>query len=107
VNRRAFVTGLGAVLAAPLTAEAQEAGKVHRIGLFHVGLDHVPPSLDGIRDGLKTLGYEEGKSVRLDFPNLADEGRARRGDEGGRRGQAARAEHDLGSRRDPDFRGRR
>jgi hypothetical protein len=26
VNRRAFVTGLGAVLAAPLGAEAQQAG---------------------------------------------------------------------------------
>jgi hypothetical protein len=28
VNRRAFATGLGALLAAPLGAEAQQAGKV-------------------------------------------------------------------------------
>jgi len=28
MNRRAFVTGLGAVLAAPLAAEAQQTGKV-------------------------------------------------------------------------------
>ena len=28
MDRRAFVTGLGAVLAAPLVAEAQQAGKV-------------------------------------------------------------------------------
>jgi hypothetical protein len=40
MNRRAFVTGLAAVLAAPLAAEAQPAGKVYRVGLFHVGLDH-------------------------------------------------------------------
>jgi len=30
MNRRAFVTGLGAVLAAPLAVEAQQGGKVWR-----------------------------------------------------------------------------
>jgi len=40
MDRRAFVTGLGAVLAAPLAVEAKQATKVRRIGLFHVGLDH-------------------------------------------------------------------
>jgi hypothetical protein len=34
------------IVAAPLVAEAQPEGKVWRIGLFHVGLDHVPPSLN-------------------------------------------------------------
>src|SRR5438309_11003398 len=77
MNRRAFVTGLGALLAAPLAAEAQQTGKVYRISAFHVGLDHVPPSLDGLRDGLKALGYEEGKNLRLDFRNLPDEAAAR------------------------------
>ena len=77
MNRRAFVTGLGAALAGPLAVEAQQAGRVYRIGLFHVGLDHVPPSLDGLRDGLKALGYEEGKNIRLDWRNLADEDAAR------------------------------
>jgi hypothetical protein len=37
VNRRAFVTGLGAVLAAPLGAEAQQPGKVYRIGFLRAG----------------------------------------------------------------------
>jgi hypothetical protein len=61
MDRRAFLVGMGAViLTAPLATEAQQAGKVYRIGLLHVGLDHVPPSLDGLRDGLKVLGYEEG-----------------------------------------------
>jgi putative ABC transport system substrate-binding protein len=77
MNRRAFVTGLGAVLGAPISAVAQQAGKVWRIGLFHVGLDHVPPSLDGLREGLKARGYEEGRNIRLDFRNLADEDAAR------------------------------
>ncbi len=61
------------LLAAPLAAEAQQAGRVYRIGLFHVGLDHVPPALNGLREGLKGLGYEEGKNLRWDFRNLPDE----------------------------------
>jgi putative tryptophan/tyrosine transport system substrate-binding protein len=75
-----------ALLAAPLGSQAQPPGKVYRIGLFHVGLDHVPPSLDSLREGLKTLGYDsgtvpvsmvssvmEGKNIRLDWRNLPDE----------------------------------
>lgn len=59
------------------SAQAQQAAKVWRVGLFHVGLDHVPPSLDGLRDGLKALGYEEGRNLKLDFRNVADEAAAR------------------------------
>jgi putative ABC transport system substrate-binding protein len=79
-----------AILLAQLAAAAQQAGKVYRIGLFHVGLDHVPPSLDGLREGLKALGYDvpassipkvstvfEGSNIRLDWRNLADERAAR------------------------------
>ncbi len=91
MDRRAFLATLsGSLLATPLAAEAQPAGKVWRIGLFHVGLDHVPPSLDGIRDGLTALGYDtgtspaprdsaviEGKNIRLDWRNLPSEAAAR------------------------------
>jgi putative ABC transport system substrate-binding protein len=59
--------------AAPLTAGAQQPGKVWRVGLFHVGLDHVPPSLQPLRDSLRALGYEEGKNIHLDWRNLPDE----------------------------------
>jgi putative tryptophan/tyrosine transport system substrate-binding protein len=77
IDRRTFLAGTGAVLlAAPLVAEAQRAGKVYRIGLFHVGLDHVPPALHGLRQGLKDLGYEEDKTLRWDFRNLPDENAA-------------------------------
>ena len=72
----AVVLGLG-ILVTPLAAETQPAGKVWRIGLFHVGLDHVPPSLDGLREGLTALGYEEGKNIHFDWRNLADEDAAR------------------------------
>jgi putative tryptophan/tyrosine transport system substrate-binding protein len=74
--------GLAAVVALSvlqtlLTAEAQSPGKIWRIGLSHVGLDHVPPSLDGLREGLTALGYEEGKNIYFDWHNLADENAAR------------------------------
>jgi len=65
------------LLAAPSLADAQAPTRVYRIAAFHVGLDHEPPSLDGLRDGLKALGYEEGKNLRLEFRNLADEAAAR------------------------------
>ncbi len=66
-----------AIPAAPLAVEAQSAGKVWRIGLMHVGLDHPPRSVETFRETLKALGYEEGKNLRLDFRNLADEDAAR------------------------------
>jgi len=78
IVRAALAAALAlSVLASSLAAEAQPPVKVYRISLFHVGLDHVPPSLDGLRDGLKALGYEEGKNLRLDFRNLPDEAAAR------------------------------
>jgi len=58
-------------------AKEQQAGKIWRIGLSHVGLDHVPPSLDGLRQGLSALGYEEGKNIHFDWRNLPDEDAAR------------------------------
>jgi putative tryptophan/tyrosine transport system substrate-binding protein len=67
--------GIG-LLWTPLVATAQQPVKVWRIGLFHVGLDHVPASLDGVRERLKELGYEEGKNLRLDWRNLPDEAAA-------------------------------
>ena len=77
MQRRTVLAGMAAAMAAALTAEAQQSGRVYRIYAFHVGLDHVPPSLDGLREGLKALGYEERKNLTLDFRNLADEAAAR------------------------------
>ena len=72
MDRRAFIVAGVAALAAPLAAEAQP-GKVYRVGAFHVGLDHVPPSLEPLRGGLKALGYEDGKNFHFDWRNLPDE----------------------------------
>src|SRR5262245_55620012 len=60
------------------SAQAQQPKKIWRIGLFHVGLDHVPGSLERLREGLKAFGYEEGKNIHLDWRNLPDDEAARK-----------------------------
>ena len=74
--RRQFLITAGALLAAPLVAQAQQPGKAWRIGVLHVG-DHVPPALETLREGLKVMGYEEGKNLLLDFRNFVEEQAAR------------------------------
>jgi hypothetical protein len=47
------------VLVPPLTAEAQEAGRVHRIGILSPEV--LPPGpLEVFQEGLRELGYVEG-----------------------------------------------
>jgi ABC-type uncharacterized transport system substrate-binding protein len=65
VNRRAFVTGLGAVLAAPLVGEAQQQGRTPRIAVL---LGRVPgPFSEGLRQGLRELGYTEGRNIFVEW----------------------------------------
>src|ERR1043166_7034504 len=46
-------------------AEAQQ-GKIYRLGVVHQG-GPFQAVVDGLRDGLKELGYEEGKQIQLDI----------------------------------------
>ena len=41
-----------------------------RVGLMHVGRDHIPPSWPALRARLAQLGWVDGKNVRLEFRNL-------------------------------------
>src|SRR5262249_61583916 len=66
MNRRAFVTGLGAVLAASLVAEAQQAAKVPRVGLLRPG-SPPDPYVDAFRGGLHDLGYVERQTIALEY----------------------------------------
>ena len=59
MNRRAFVTGLGVVLAAPLAGESQQ-GRVYHVGVVYQGGPY-SEFIAGLREGLKELGLEEGK----------------------------------------------
>jgi putative ABC transport system substrate-binding protein len=72
VDRRAFIVGTLALLAAPLAVEAQPAGKVYRIGFLHTGQppDFGPPNprtnFGAFRQGLFELGYVEGRDLVIE-----------------------------------------
>ncbi|HYL79914.1 MAG TPA: ABC transporter substrate binding protein, partial [Candidatus Acidoferrum sp.] len=53
-----------AILSAPLAASAEQAVKVPRLGVVLQG-GPFSATLDGLRDGLKALGLEEGKRLTL------------------------------------------
>ena len=68
MNRRAFVTGLGAVLAAPRGVLAQQAGKLWRIGFLGVGLPNQNDDLvQALREGLRDAGFVEGRNLLIEF----------------------------------------
>jgi len=67
IDRRTFLAGTGAMLlVAPLAAEAQQAGKVWRVGVL---VTANPRVYDGFVDELRRLGYVDGQNVILEFRN--------------------------------------
>ena len=68
MNRRTFITvSAVGLFAAPLAAEAQ-AGKVYRIGfLGAASLSQYANQIDGMRLGLRDLGYVEGRNVVIEY----------------------------------------
>jgi putative ABC transport system substrate-binding protein len=69
IDRRAFVAAVaGGLLAVPLVAESQPAGKVYRIGL----LDYAAPDparqvwWNAFRQQMRDLGYVEGQNVTFE-----------------------------------------
>ena len=83
MDRRAFLAAL-ALLAAPRGAEAQQAGKVYRIGMLEWrSITLNAANLDAFRQALAALGYKEGHNLEIAyrssdgrderFPGLASE----------------------------------
>ena len=75
IHRRTFLAGTGAVLlTVPLSAEAQQAGKVARIGLLSPGspsdAGRKPSDLAvlfaAFSEGLRELGYVEGQNIKTE-----------------------------------------
>jgi putative tryptophan/tyrosine transport system substrate-binding protein len=73
MKRAAVPSILSAVvlLALGVTAEAQQPGKVHRIGFVSARADPTPTtpdsSADALRQGLRNLGYIEGKNIVVEY----------------------------------------
>ena len=86
IHRRRFISSLGVgLLAAPLAAWAQQAGKVYRIGYLSTGSasgTYLRP-LEALRQGLRELGWVEGQNIVIEYrfaegrpdrlPGLAEE----------------------------------
>src|SRR5262245_62407493 len=74
MDRRTFIVGSTAAIAVPLAAGAQQAGKVHRVGLIvttspvseMMGSEPVHPSVRAFVQGLRALGYVEGQNLILE-----------------------------------------
>jgi putative tryptophan/tyrosine transport system substrate-binding protein len=63
INRRTFLCGLTlGTLSAPLAAEAQQVGKVPRIGWLTNSVVHTP-NVEAFQEGMRAVGYPE---VRLE-----------------------------------------
>jgi putative ABC transport system substrate-binding protein len=68
MKRRAVLYGSVTILAAPLVAQAQQAGKVWRIGFLGAS-DPVrfERGVESIRLGLRDHGYVEGRNITIEF----------------------------------------
>ena len=66
VSRRGFLYGSTAALIAPRSADTQQTRKVYRIGFLRNG---PPPEtfVDGLRQGLREVGYIEGQNISIEF----------------------------------------
>src|SRR5260370_21883859 len=68
MERRTFLGTLGlSVLAAPLAAEAEQAVTIPRIGFLAVNLAASPHLPEAFRQGMRDLGYVEGRNVVIEY----------------------------------------
>src|SRR5258705_8630262 len=67
-SRVALTVTLGlTLLAGPLAAEAQQTAKVARIGYLATNLVANPHLPEAFRQGLRDLGYVEGRNVVIEY----------------------------------------
>ncbi len=67
-RRRFLELVSGGLLAAPLAAEAQTAGKVYRVGFLGTATPSLMSAwLTAFREGLRERGYVEGKNIAMEY----------------------------------------
>ena len=71
MRRREFIGSLGAGMVCSLTTRAQET-KIHRIGLLTRKTDaSVSTQINAFRQGLRDLGWVDGKSISIEYRDAA------------------------------------
>jgi putative ABC transport system substrate-binding protein len=69
MRRRNFIALLGAAVAWPLVARAQEAERVRYVAFLHAYAENDPevlPRIVAFRQGLEALGWNENHNVRIE-----------------------------------------
>ncbi len=75
-TRAALALGGAVLMAAVLAAcagsddDGSAAQDVPRVGLMHVGTDHIPPSWPSLKGRLEELGWTDGQNIELMWRNL-------------------------------------
>src|SRR5882672_9465181 len=68
MKRREFIAGIGATVAWPLTARAQQPGRIRRIGVLIGGTDDLEGKarIAAFLQGLQQLGWTDGRNVQIE-----------------------------------------
>jgi putative tryptophan/tyrosine transport system substrate-binding protein len=68
MQRRVFLAGMATVMAEPLRAGAQQAGKAARVGILMLTTraPH-PAAVEHLLSGLRELGYVEGETIVFEY----------------------------------------
>jgi putative ABC transport system substrate-binding protein len=68
MNRRTFLCGLTlGTVALPFASDAQQAGKVYRVGFLWDSPAMFPDAMEAFRRGLRDLGYVEGRTIAIEY----------------------------------------
>jgi putative ABC transport system substrate-binding protein len=71
MKRREFITLVGGAAAWPVAARAQQPERVRQLGVLTGGVSESDPDgrarIAGLRTGLKTLGWTEGRDLRVEL----------------------------------------
>jgi hypothetical protein len=67
MRRRDFIAGVVSALSWPIAADAQQIGKMPRIGILNNGSAALYSRTNPFLQGLRELGYTEGQNLAIEF----------------------------------------
>jgi putative ABC transport system substrate-binding protein len=67
MQRRAFISILGAAAAWPVTARTQQAARTPRLGVLLYSTPQEDPQAKALQQGLRDLGYIDGQNISIEY----------------------------------------